>query len=191
MNPFEHTTYLLQKQFWKVFGGSYRIYDPTGSLVLFASLKAFKLKEDISVYGDESKSVELLRIKARNIIDFSATYDVFDSGSGEKIGALRRRGLKSMFKDEWVILDTADNEIGMIQEDRWILAILRRQVTNLIPQVFHGEMAGAKILRFSQHFNPFVQKMDLDFTPDTEGKLDRRLGLAAAILLVGIEGRQE
>ena len=181
----------MRKQFFKLFGGSFRVYDPSGNLALFASLKAFKLKEDITVHPDESKSSDLLSIKARKIIDFSSAYDVVDPATGQKIGALKRKGWKSMIKDEWVIMDATDNDIGIIQEDNWALAIIRRFATNLIPQSFHGEVGGVMVFKFKQHFNPFVQKMTLDFTPDTSGKLDRRLGVAAAILLTAIEGRQD
>lgn len=190
-NPYEHSTYLLRKQFLKLFGGSFRIYDPSGTLVFLASMKAFKLREDITVHPDESKSSTLLQIKARNIIDFSSAYDIFDPNTGEKIGALKRRGLKSMLKDEWIIMDTNDNDIGKIQEDNWGLALLRRFLTNLVPQTFHGEIGASQAFKFKQHFNPFVQKITLDFTPDVTKKLDRRIGIAAAILMSAIEGRQQ
>ena len=190
-NPYEHSTYLLRKQFLKLFGGSFRIYDPSGTLVFFASMKAFKLREDITVHPDENKSSTLLQIKARNIIDWSSAYDVFDPNTGEKIGALERRGFKSMLKDEWVIMDASDNDVGMIQEDSMALALLRRFLTNLVPQTFHGEVGGAQVFKFKQHFNPFVQKITLDFTADMTNKLDRRIGIAAAILMSAIEGRQQ
>jgi hypothetical protein len=180
----------LRKQFLKLFGGTFRIFDPAGNLAFFASMKAFKLKEDISVFADEAKTTELFRIKARSIIDFSAAYDVTDA-SGQKIGALKRRGLKSLLKDEWVIMDPMDNDIGVLREDSWLLATLRRFLTGLIPQSFHGEMGASEVFRFKQHFNPFVQKMNLDFTPDTANRLDRRMGIAAAVLLSAIEGRQD
>lgn len=189
-NPFGYSNYILRKQFLKVFGGSFRIYNPEGSLALFASMKAFKLKEDISIYPDESKTSELLRIKARNVIDFSASYDVFDSTTDEKIGALRRRGFKSMLKDEWIILDSVDNELGCIREDSMLLALVRRFLTNLVPQSFKGEVRGTPVFTFKQHFNPFIEKINLDFSCDAGCLLDRRLGLAAAVLLCAIEGRQ-
>lgn len=190
-NPYSHSTYLMRKQVLKLFGGSFRIYNPTGDLSFFASMKAFKLREDITVHPDESKSSELMRIKARNIIDFSSAYDVFDSASGEKIGALKRRGLKSLLKDEWVIMDANDQDVGLIQEDSLALALVRRLATNLVPQSFHGDIGGTPVFKFKQYFNPFILKMNLDFSADNTGRLDRRMGIAAAILLTAIEGRQD
>jgi uncharacterized protein YxjI len=85
---FGHSQYLIRRQVLKLFGGAFRVYDPSGELVLFADLKAFRLREDISVYADEAKLTEILTIKARQIIDFSAAYDVVDVTKREKVGAL-------------------------------------------------------------------------------------------------------
>lgn len=190
-DPFAGSRYLIRKQFFKLFGGAFRIYDESGSLALFADMKAFKLREDIRLYPDENKLQEVLLISARNIIDFSASYDVFDPVHQEKVGMLRRRGFKSMIKDEWVIFDAAEREVGTIKEDNIILALLRRFATNLIPQRFHGYIGDDQVFQFQQHFNPIVAKINLDFSSDTNSLLDRRLGLAAAVLLCAIEGRQQ
>jgi uncharacterized protein YxjI len=189
-NPFGHSNYLLRKQLLKVFGGTFRIYDPSGALTLFASMKAFKLKEDITIFADEGKTMPLLGIKARQIIDFSAAYDVYDA-AGQKLGALKRRGWKSMLKDEWIIMDAADNDIGLIQEDSWLLATIRRFVTNIIPQNFNGTVGGMPVFEFRQGWNPFAGKIHLNFTMDFANRLDRRLGIAAAVLLSAIESRQD
>ncbi|MCE5198403.1 MAG: hypothetical protein ABFD54_11270 [Armatimonadota bacterium] len=191
LNPFGHSTYMVHKQFFKLFGGTFRVYDPMGALALYADMKAFKLREDIRLYSGEDKLHEVLCIKSRHIIDISATYDVVDPATQERVGALRRRGLKSMIQDEWVILDNTDQEVGYIQEDSIVLALVRRFLTNLIPQNFHGYMRGVPVLKFSQNFNPFTLRLSLDFTADTGGYLDRRLGIAAAVLLCAIENRQQ
>ena len=186
---FKHDTYLVSKKVFKVFGGAFHIYDPLGIVAFYSKQKAFKLKEDIRVFTGEDMAEEVLHIQARQIVDFSAAYDVMDSAAGEKVGALRRRGLKSIIKDEWIILDPADNELGRIKEDS--LALLRRFLSNLIPQKFHAEVGGITVATFKQNFNPFVLKIRLDFSMDTQGLLDRRLGIAAAVLLCAIEGRQQ
>jgi hypothetical protein len=145
---------------------------------------------DIRVYADEAQQLELFAIRARQVIDFSATYDVFDAPTNTRLGAFRRKGLKSMLKDEWAILDLNDQEVGRIVEESTALALVRRFLVNLIPQTFHAELGGQLVASFRQHFNPFVQKITLDFTPDAQNRLDRRLGIAAAVLLCAIEGRQ-
>jgi uncharacterized protein YxjI len=188
---FGHSRYLIRRKFFKIFGGAFHIFDEAGNVVFYSKMKAFKLKEDLRLFTGEDMQQEVLTIKARSILDFGATYDVTDSASGEKLGALRRKALKSILRDEWLILDANDREVGKIEEDSMALALVRRLLTNLIPQTFSGEVGGAPVLSFRQHFNPFIQKISLDFSGDTGGKLDRRLGIAAAVLLCAIEGRQQ
>ncbi len=189
-NLFTSSQYLVRRKVLKILGAAFHIYEPDGRLAFYSQLKAFKLKEDIRLYTDESMSTEALVIKARQILDFSAAYDVIDPATNEKVGALKRKGLKSILKDEWLIMDSADHEIGSIKEDSMVLALLRRFVINLIPQSFEGTIGGVKVCSFKQNFNPFVTKINIDFTPDTGNRLDRRLGMAAAVLLCAIEGRQ-
>jgi hypothetical protein len=156
-------------------------------------MKAFKLKEDIRLYTGEDMQTELLVIQARQIIDFSASYDVFDPAAGIKVGALRRRGFKSIVRDEWTILDPADNEIGVIQEDSTALALVRRFIEAaalFLPQKYSVSIQGRPVAIFKQNFNPFVYKLDVDLSADPTGLLDRRLAIAAAILLAAIEGKQ-
>jgi uncharacterized protein YxjI len=189
---FSHQTYLVRRKFWQFFGGSFYIYDPSGALVLFSKMKAFKLKEDIRVFTDETLQTEALSIQARSVLDFSGSYDVYDSASGQRVGALRRKGLKSSFyKDEWVILDNTEREVGLIQEESAFLALLRKYLLGaLIPQSFTAQMGGRTVATFSQHFNLFATKLTLDFSADPQRQFDRRIGIAAGILLCAIEGKQ-
>jgi len=190
---YAHQTYTLRRKVFSFPGQKFHLYDPQGGLVLFAKLKAFKIKEDIRIYADESQTSELLSIRTQSIFDIAGTYDVRDSVTNETVGALRRKGLKSMLRDEWLILDPNGVEVGKITEDSQVQAIVRRFIdmaSLLMPQKFHAEIGGQTVATFRQNFNPVVQKIAIDFTPDTDGKLDPRLGLAAAVLLCAIEGRQ-
>lgn len=189
-NVFNHTEYVIRKKVFSILGAKLHIYNSSEELVMYSELKPFRMKEDITLFTDENKEKELLRIAARSIVDFSATYDVYDSESGEHLGALRRKGLKSIVKDEWIILDTNDRETGFIKEDSAVMALLRRFIT-LIPQKYNVEIGNSAIPVFSQNFNPFVTKINADFSEDRKGLLDRRLGLAAGILLCAVEGKQE
>ena len=190
MNPaFQHNQYLLKRQVFAL-AGKFRFFDPTGKLVLFSEQKMFKLREDIRVYSDESKTQEVLMIKARQIIDFSAAYDVVDSATGQKVGALRRKGLASILRDEWEILDVGDNVVGKLFEDSMGLALLRRFLSGLIPQNYDITFGTDRVADLKQNFNPFTYQLNIDFSMDISRRLDRRIGLAAGILLAAVEGRQ-
>jgi len=188
---FEHTTYLVRRKILKLFGAAFHIYDPQGNVVFYSKLKAFKLREDIRIYTGDDMQEEVLVIKARKILDFSSAYDVVDPTTNEKVGVLKRKGFKSILKDEWIIMGANDQDIGLIKEDSTALALLRRFLTgSLIPQKYYGEIDNNPVCTFKQNFNPFVVKINLDFSPDTNNLLDRRLGIAAAVLLCAIEGKQ-
>jgi len=190
MNPaFQFNNYVLKRQVFAL-AGKFRFYEPGGNLVLFSEQKMFKLREDIRVFSDESKTQEVLMIKARQIIDFSAAFDVVDSATGQKIGALRRKGLASLLRDEWEILDVGDNVIGSLFEDSMGLALIRRFLSNLVPQNYDITMGTDRVADLKQNFNPFTYELNLDFNMDVNKRLDRRLGIAAGILLAAIEGRQ-
>ena len=191
MNPiFDYPQYLLKRQVFAL-TGKFRYYDPSGRLVLFSEQKMFKLREDIRVFTDEGKSQEVLQIKARQIIDFSAAYDVIDSATGEKAGTLRRKGFKSMLRDEWEVLDANDQVIGLLLEDSMGLALLRRLLLgSLLPQNYDLTIRGQKAADLRQRFHLFRYELEVDFSMDTAHTLDRRVGLAAGILLAAIEGMQ-
>lgn len=192
-NRFRYSNYLVRRQFLKLVGAAFFVDDPSGATVLYANQKAFKLKEDIRLYTGEDKTREVLTIKARSILDLGATYDVWDAATGQKIGALRRSGLKSMLKDEWKIMDVQDHEVGIIEEENMVLALVRRFIdyaTFFLPQEYHGKIGNRDVLHFKQRKNPFLMKIEVDFSMDNDGILDRRLGIAAAILMCAVEGKQ-
>ncbi|HCF62064.1 MAG TPA: hypothetical protein DFS52_29230 [Myxococcales bacterium] len=183
----EHDRVLLRRKVLAI-APVFQILDPQGGSLLYCQQKLFKLKEDIRVYADDSKQRELLTIKARSIIDFSAVYDVVDAQTGEKVGALRRKGLKSMLRDEWEILDLNDSTVGRIQEDG--LFWLRRILANWVPQSFSVWYGESQVAAIKQAWNPIVFKAEMDLSADHARRLDRRLAMAAGILLMAIEGRQ-
>ena len=185
----EDNRYLIRRKVLTVLGQKFHIYDGQGKLLGFSKQKAFKLKEDIRFYSDETMTEEKLLIQARQVIDFAAAYDVVDSESGRKLGACRRKGWASMVRDSWEILDEDDRPIAKVQEDSMLMATLRRFLSNLIPQHYHiidGAGGGQADLRV--RFNPFIYKMEVEIAPDAT--VNRALILAVGILLAAIEGRQ-
>ena len=190
---FQQSQFMVRRKIFKLLGGAFHVYDLQQQQVYaYSKMKAFKLKEDIRLYTGEDMQTELLTIKARQIMDFGATYDVVDPRQG-KVGALRRKALKSFIRDEWMILDPHDREIGLIQEDSTGLAIIRRLVdfaSMFLPQKYVVTMQGMPVATFQQNFNPFVFKLVVDLSGDQGGMFDRRLALASSILMAAIEGKQ-
>lgn len=190
-SAFQYETYLLKRQIIAL-TGKLRLYSPDGRLVMFSQQKIFKLREDIRVYSDESRSEELLFIQARQIIDFSAAYDVHDSLENKRIGTIRRRGWQSLARDEWSILDANEQPIATLLEDTLQYALLRRLLLgSLLPQDYDIMMGETYVADLKQRFNLFRYELDLDFNSDRANRLDRRLGIAAGVLLAIVEGKQD
>src|SRR5574341_388951 len=191
MNPiFQYPNYVLKRQAIAL-TGKFRFYDPLGNLVMFSEQRMFRLREDIRVYSDETKTQEVLSIKARQIIDFCAAYDVIDTAYNQKVGALRRKGWSSILRDEREVLDADDNVVGKLFEDSIAMALLRRLLLGtLLPQNYDITFGETRVADLRQNFNPFRYELNLDFSMDMSRLLDRRLGIAAGILLAAVEGKQ-
>ena len=183
-------SYLIRRKVFKLFGADFHVYDPLGNLIGFSHQKAFKLKEDIRVYSDEGMQQELLVIKARQIIDFSACYDVFDASSNMLLGTWKRKGFSSILRDQWILFAPDGTQIGEIKEDSTALALIRRFITNLIPQdYFLADGNSVVVATYSQCFNPFIFKLKVRLFPNCQ--YNPYLVLAGGVLLAAIEGRQQ
>jgi len=186
--------YTVRRKILKIFGAAFHVYDAQGALAGYCKQKAFKLKEDIRLFTDETCSTELLRLAARQVIDFGATYDV-TTPDGQAIGSLRRKGLKSSFvRDEWLVFDEQGAQIAMIKEMGSVTPIIRRYVDNIaafFPQRFEVTRGrdGAPIATIRQHFNLFVYRLGVAVHVDDE-QLDELMLLGATCLIAAIEGRQ-
>lgn len=99
----------------------FNITDRNGNYVCYVREKIFKLKDDVIVYNDESKSQELFRIKANQWIDFNASFSMTDLVNSKNYGRLARKGMRSFWKAHYDILDQNDVAKFHISEDNaWI-----------------------------------------------------------------------
>lgn len=92
-----------------------RMTDVTGQSVGFVHQKALKLREQIEVFSDESRSRLMYTIQADNILDFSGRYR-FRGAMGTDFGCVRRHGLVSMWKAHYTIEDPSGRELFTIRE---------------------------------------------------------------------------
>ena len=96
------------------------IHDASGAPVYFVKQKMFKLKEDIRVFDSDSQTTELAAIKADRIMDFSACYH-FSDHDDPNLGAVRRKGWRSIWKTHYEVLDENDEHQLDIREDSaWV-----------------------------------------------------------------------
>jgi uncharacterized protein YxjI len=97
-----------------------QVVDATGRLISYAKQRAFRLKEDVTIYADEAQTQPLFHIKANQIFDIGATYSI-STADGRAIGALRQRGMRTLWSATYDILDDNGSAVGLIHEqDPWV-----------------------------------------------------------------------
>lgn len=186
--------YTVRRKILTILGAKFHVYDEQGNVVAFCRQKAFKLREDIRLYTDESMAETLLVLKARQVIDFGVTFDV-TMPTGESLGSLRRKGIKSTFlRDEWLVFDPEGREIAKLSELGGFAPFARRFIDNtsvFLPQRYAMTRAsdGAELAAYRQHFNPFVYRLGISPRREDE-HVDELLVLATGCLIAAIEGRQ-
>ena len=98
----------------------FTITDNNGNSLAYVRQKMFRLKEDVVVFNNESKTQENYRIKANQWIDFNASYAITDH-SGKNLGKIARKGMRSIWKATYNILDSNDNQKYKVQEENaWV-----------------------------------------------------------------------
>lgn len=97
--------------------------DASGHIIAYVRQKLFKLKEEVVIYSDETRTIELFRLKANKWLDFSATYTMYNS-YGSELGKVARDGWGSIWKARFLIYDKFGQQKYSIDEDNpWVKLI--------------------------------------------------------------------
>lgn len=98
------------------------VTDAHGNLIFYVRQKLLKIKEAVTVYADTQQTQPLYTINADRILDWSARYNFADM-QGNSLGAVKRQGMKSLWKSHYDILD-GDTPVMTIQEENpWVKII--------------------------------------------------------------------
>ena len=103
---------------FKLLALSPQIYvtDASGNTLCYVKQKLFRLREKVEVFTNDTMQTLLATIEADRIIDWSARY-TFKSPTGQVLGAVGRRGLKSLWKAHYdVFAPGAQTPTFAIQE---------------------------------------------------------------------------
>lgn len=102
------------------FNPQVKVTDSSGQTALYVKQKALALKEDVKIFADESQQRQLYQMKANKIIDFSAQYNITRPDGGP-VGVVKRKGMRSLWKATYNIMDAGGAEVGLIHEENpWI-----------------------------------------------------------------------
>lgn len=184
---FSHTRYVIKRPLFGFLDRKFHVYDPQGGLVAFVKHPLLKLRQEFTIFTDETERVPVFVIRARQVIGFNIANDVFDAPSGQKVGTIRHRGLKSVVRDTWDILDQADQPVGLVQEDG---ASMLRRIFPILPGKWHLELGGATVARLRQIFKFFRKEFELDLS-ESQGRMDARFAIACSLLALMAEVQRE
>jgi uncharacterized protein YxjI len=202
IDPNQHDRFVMRQRV-KLVINQYEFSVPTeeddGEPFCFVEQKRFKFKEDIGFFADDSKTQELLRIKARQRFDPRARYDI-TTPDGAKVGEIQKVFGASLLRSTYTLFDAQGNEICIVREVSMPKAIFRRvlqfipyieNVADWLPIAYDFEfLAGETALGHHRRRRwKWRDVYDMDFTPDTERRLDRRLVLATAVGLDALQAR--
>ncbi len=105
------------------FANDFTATDECGHTFAYVRQKMFKLKEDIQIYHDESRTKMLFKIKADRWLDFSAAY-TFSDDTGNEIGKLVRKGWRSMWKARYEIFGENKKQLFHINEKSAMVRVM-------------------------------------------------------------------
>jgi uncharacterized protein YxjI len=203
LDPNAYDRFILRQRF-KLVINQYEFSLPVdgtqpGEPFCFVEQKRFKFKEDIGFFTDQSKTVELMRIKARQAFDPRARYDV-TAADGSKIGEIQKVFGKSLLRSTYRLYSSTGEEVALVRERSKIVALFRRFV-GFVPYV--GDLADW--LPIPYHFDfmrdetvlgsherqlwKLGDRYTIDMSGDPQRTIDRRLVLAIAVGMDALQAR--
>ena len=94
------------------------VTDSTGNLVFYVKQKVFKLKESVTIFADVNQTMPLYTLNADRVIDFSASYHFADN-KGTPVGTVRRKGMRSLWKARYEILNGGGPVMTIQEANPW------------------------------------------------------------------------
>lgn len=168
--------------------------DGSGATIAYVRQKMFKFKEDVVVFTDDSKSTELYRIRADKWIDFNTNY-AFTHASGEYMGSVGRKGMKSIWKANYNVFDPERNqEYSISEENPWakvgdallgevpILAMFTGYLCN--PKYIIKDQNDQPVARLSKEASFFGRRFKLEQLGDIPAEDGERMMLSLMMMVL-------
>ncbi len=176
-------------------GTRVRVTDAAGGQIAYVRKKKFKLKEDVRVYEDEDQRNLLFRIKADRVVDFGASYAI-SGADGRPLGAVKQRGMRSLWKSTYEVSDPLGKGIAVIHEENPVVKVLD-SLAEAIPfadalgglffnPAYLVDLRGESVLRMKKERSVFEGRFRLDRLGDFSEE-EEELLLASLIMTLLLE----
>ena len=171
------------------------VTDARGNLSFYVKQKMFKLKEAVTVFADAEQTTPLYELKADRVLDFSASYH-FTDARGNQIGSVRRKGMKSIWRARYDIVNGSSRALTIQEANPW--AKVGDSLFGEIPIVgmfsgylFHPEYLvaradGTPVMRLKKQPAFFQGKFRIEKLADVSEEEETRI-LLSLIMMVLLE----
>lgn len=177
--------YTIKRSLFSFLERIFRVYTPDGQIFMFVKHPVLKLREEFQVWADEAQSKPLLLVKSKQVIAINFAYEVTDQQTGQVLGSVQKKGLASILRDKFILLDATGTEIGYAEEQG---ASLLRRFLRFLPGKHAIFVGGAQVATIHQRFRFFAREFDVDLQGSP---LDPRFVLAVALLALMADARRE
>ncbi|MGH8835502.1 MAG: hypothetical protein ACRDWG_11000 [Actinomycetes bacterium] len=160
--------------------------------IAFVEQKRMAFREEVTFYADQSKHEQLMRFKARKVIDLSSGYDV-TTPDGTVIGLFRKDFGSSLLRSTWHLEQPGAPAI--IGHERNMMIALLRRLWDFLPFVDMVPFAWPYHFDFGSPAGPVmtvekkVALRDQYVLTVHADALDRRLAIAMAVALDALQSR--
>jgi hypothetical protein len=146
-------------------------------------------RRHVTMFRDEGMAEALLHVRQdQKWALINMRYTITDA-RGQSLAILRKNYFYDIFRKKW-ICEKPDNAgvLCVIREDNIVKAFLRRFVGGVLAALLRtnyiitDESQQRQIGKFDRKFT-ILDRYVLDLTADTEGVIDRRVGLAIGVML--------
>lgn len=170
-------------------------------LVAFAEQKRLAFKEEFTIYTAEDKKDVLFSVKARQVFDFGARYDIRDETGTATIAVSGKKFGASLLRSTWQIYNVDDEQIPvLIVRERSLPIAIFRRIWELIPYIgdipffakYHFDFIDAKSEKVNGSFIKTTRFRDhylLQLDDSLMKKFDERAYIAQAIMLDALQSR--
>lgn len=163
----------------------FKIMDSSDNVLMFASTPMMSLKKAFHIYSDEDGKNEVLKIEQHSLMQLHQIYDVTDTASGQLLGQIQYEAMKSLMGSRWKILDPKGEQLAEVVESSQERLGNDLFAKGLIPRTYKVTGGDATLATFTQEFESLILNFSMDFSADTEHRLNRRLGIAAGVMAAG------
>lgn len=156
-----------------------------GQVLALAQQRRLALREQVTFFADDARTVPLFSFKGRNVVDLAGATDVVDAG-GQVIGVFRKDFASSLLRSTY-FLEQPGHPVATGVERSPVIAIARRFLAEWLPYHFDfthpdGTVAMSVVKRFAFGRDTY------EVTVPDPG-LDRRLAAAMAVALDALQAR--